>query len=140
MHSAFARHVRVHVAVPRCSGAAAWAGIVAGLNVRETAVSLDAIMTRSFCCLIAPASRACDSDCRDACGERSSVLSVRGVSQEGEGCDLRLIPSCIFIVHGHRVAESHAFLLQLHSWLALERRSPVVLSYHLLTARSDAPA
>ena len=137
MHWAFARHERVHVAVPRCSGAAAWAGIVALLDVRESAISLNAIVSWSFCCLVAPASRAYDRDCRDARGERS-VLSVRGVSQEGEGRDFRVITSCIFIVHGHRVAEPHAFLL--HSWLAVSRRSPVVLSDHLLTARSNALA
>ena len=136
MCPAFARHERVHVAVSTCSGAAAWAGIVALLDMRESAISLNAIVSWSFCCLIAPASRTCDRDCRDASGERRR--SVRGVSQEGEGCDLRLIPSCIFIVHGHRVAEVHAFLL--HRRQAVYRRAFVVLPDHLLTARSDAPA
>ena len=136
MYSAFTRYKRMHVAVPRCSGAAAWAGIVTLLDMRESAISLNAIVSWSFCCLVAPASRTCDRDCRDARGERS-VRSVRGVSQEGEGRALRLIPSCISEVHGHRVAEPHAFL---HSGQALKRRSPVVLSDHFLTARRDAPA
>ena len=134
--SNLAWHERMHVAVPRRSGAAAWAGIVTGLNMREPTVALNAIVTRIFCCLVAPASRTCNRDCRDTRGERS-VLSARGVSQEGEGCDLRLIPFCIFIVHGHRVAELHAFL---HSGQALKRRSPVVLPDHFFTARRDAPA
>ena len=138
MYSAFTRYKRMHVAVPRCSGAAAWAGIVTLLDVRESAISLNAIVSWSFCCLIAPAGRACDRDCRDARGERS-VLSVvvSGVGQEGEDRALRVIASSIFIVSGHRVAESHAFL---HSGQALKRRSPVVLPDHFLTARRDAPA
>ena len=137
MHSALARHERMHVAVPRCSGAAAWAGIVTLLDMRESAISLNAIVSWSFCCLVAPASRTCDRDCRDARGERSSVLSVRGVSQEGEDRALRVIASSILIVRGHRVAESHAFL---YSGQALTRHIPVVLPDHLLTARRDAPA
>ena len=111
------------------------------MDVGESAISLNAIMSWSFCCLIAPASRTCDRDCRDARGERSvlsvCVLSACGVSQEGEDRALRGIASSILIVHGHRVAESHAFL---HSGQALKRRSPVVLPDHFLTARRDAPA
>jgi len=106
--------------------------------VRETTVSLDAIVTRSFSCLVATASWAHNIGAR---GERENVVLrfVRGVSQEGEGRALRLITTSN-IVLGHRVVEPHAFLLRLHSWLAVNRRSPVVLSDHLLTARSNAPA
>ena len=136
MYSAFTRYKRMHVAVPCCSGAAAWAGIVALLDVRESTISLNAIVSWSFCCLVAPASRTCDRDCRDARGERS-VLSVRGVSQEGEDRALRVIASSILIVHGHRVAEAQAFL---HSGQALKRRALVVLLDHFFTARRDAPA
>ena len=128
----------MHVAVPCCAGAAAWAGIIALLNVRESAISLNAVMSRGFCCLVAPASRACSRDCRDARGERSVLSVVRGVSQEGEDRALRVMTSSICIVSGHRVAESHAF--RLHSGQALKRRTPVVLSDYLLTARSNALA
>ena len=92
MHSALARHERMHVAVPCCSGAAAGAGILALLDMRESAITLNAIVSWSFCCLVAPASRTCDLNCRDARGE----CGVRGVSQEGEGRDIRVTTS-IFI-------------------------------------------
>ena len=108
----------MHVAVPRCSGAAAWTVPLTSLYVWETAVSLNAVMTRSFGCLISTASRAHDGCCGIARGECEHMFIDRGVSQEGEGRDLRVITSVILIVQGHRVAELHAFLLLLHSWLA----------------------
>ena len=95
MHSALSRHERVHVTVSCCSGAAAWTGVVAGLHVRETAVSLDAVMTRSFSCLVTTASWAHDI-CRGIARGECEHMFIRGVSQEGEGHALRAIPSCNF--------------------------------------------
>ena len=97
MHSAFSRHERVHVAVPCCSGAAAWTEVVTGLHVWETTVSLNAIMTRSFSCLVATASWARDI-CRGIARGECEHMFIRGVSQEGEGHALRATPSCDFTV------------------------------------------
>ena len=95
MDSAFSRHERVQVTVPGCSGTEAWTRIIAGLNVRETAVSLNAVMTRSFGCLVSTASRAHDGCSGIARGECEHMF-IRGVSREGEGHALRVTPSCNF--------------------------------------------
>ena len=45
MDSAFSRHERVHITVPRGSGSTAWTGIVTGHMMREPAVALNAVVT-----------------------------------------------------------------------------------------------
>ena len=73
MDSAFARHERVHIAVPARSGATAGAWIVTLRMMREAAVSLDPVVTWSVGCLVATAGRAHDVNSR---GERAaSVLA-----------------------------------------------------------------
>ena len=105
MDPAFARHERVHVAVPARSGSTAGAWVVTLRMMREAAVSLDPVVTWSVGCLVTAAGRAHDVNSR---GERAaSVLAAEvdeasfarrssgrtrvGQSQEGESRALRVL-------------------------------------------------